>query len=56
MEMVEAHDLMAVPRIGIELGSPIRFRAALDIPVTTRLDEHENRVGAALSLGIGYAF
>jgi hypothetical protein len=55
-DMTEAHDLMAVPRVGIELGAPIRFRAAIDLPVTTRLDERENRVGAVLSLGVGYAF
>jgi hypothetical protein len=54
--MTEAHDLMAVPRVGIELGTPIRLRAALDVPVTTRLDERENRIGAVLSLGVGYAF
>jgi hypothetical protein len=56
MDEVDAHDLMAVPRVGVELGTPIRLRAALDIPFTTRLDEHETRAGAALSLGVGYAF
>ena len=52
----DAHDLMAVPRVGVELGTPIRVRAALDIPFTTRLDEPETRAGAAVSLGLGYAF
>lgn len=55
-EMTEAHDLMAVPRVGLEVGTPIRVRAALDLPMTTRLDERENRSGAALSLGVAYAF
>ena len=55
-EMTEAHDLMAVPRAGIEVGKTVRVRAALDVPFTTRLDERENRAGAALSLGLGYAF
>jgi hypothetical protein len=55
-DMTEAHDLMAVPRVGLELGTPIRFRAAFDLPLTTRLDERENRVGGALSLGAAVAF
>jgi hypothetical protein len=55
-DMTEAHDLMAVPRAGVEVGKTVRVRAALDVPFTTRLDERENRAGVALSLGLGYAF
>jgi hypothetical protein len=55
-EMTEAHDLMAVPRVGIELGAPLRFRIALDLPVMTRLDQRESYVGVAVSAGVAYAF
>jgi hypothetical protein len=55
-EMTEAHDLMAVPRVGVEVGRSVRARVAFDALLTTRLDERETRGGAALSVGLGYAF
>lgn len=56
MEEVDAHDLMAVPRVGLELGTPIRLRTALELPFTTRLDTPETRAGVAVSMGLAYAF
>lgn len=54
--MHEAHDLVAVPRVGLEVGKSVRARTSLELPLTTRLDEREGHVGVTLSLGLGYTF
>ncbi len=60
--MVDAHDLILVPRAGVELGRHIKARLSLELPFYRRLDTHmdadssDGGVGLSLSAGLGYAF
>lgn len=57
--MTDAHDLLLVPRAGVEAGRHIRFRLTMETPMFHRVDGESARasgVGLALALGAGYAF
>jgi hypothetical protein len=60
--VVNAHDLIFVPRVGVELGRSVRTRVAVELPFYRRLDSHmdadhsDGGMGLALSFGVGYAF
>ena len=54
--MTNSHDLLAVPRVGIEVGRQLRFRLALEIPMFQSIDEDERGGGGEVSAGLGYAF
>jgi hypothetical protein len=62
MEIENAHDLLAVPRVGAELGKHLRLRATLEFPGRVRLNEtetsNESKIGGGVTamLGMGYAF
>lgn len=60
--MVDAHDLILVPRAGVELGRHIKARLSLELPFYRRLDTHidadssDGGMGLSVSAGLGYAF
>lgn len=60
--VVDAHDLVVVPRGGVEMGRHLKTRLAVELPFYRRLDSHmdsdpsEGGMGVAVSLGAGYAF
>jgi hypothetical protein len=60
--MVDAHDVLLVPRAGVELGRSIKARVSLELPFYRRLDTHmdadrsDGGVGLSVSAGLGYAF
>jgi hypothetical protein len=60
--VVDAHDLLVVPRAGVEMGRHIKTRLAVELPFYRRLDTHmdsdpaDGGLGLALSAGLGYAF
>jgi hypothetical protein len=49
-----AHELVAVPRAGVELGkSFLRLRVTVEVPLYVRVDDSGG--GAGLLMGLGYA-
>ena len=60
--VVDAHDLLLVPRAGVEVGHDIRARLSLELPFYRRLDmrmdsdRSDGGVGLSVSAGLGYAF
>lgn len=49
--------LLAVPRAGIEIGTTLRARAAIELPIHHELGVAQSSVvGGGLSLGLGYVF
>jgi hypothetical protein len=60
--VVDAHDVVVVPRAGVEMGRHVKTRLAIELPFYRRLDTHmdsdssDGGLGLALSLGVGYAF
>jgi len=64
--VTDSHDLLAVPRVGIEVGRELRARLVLELPAYTSLDEQDcmssagvrcgNGAGLMVSAGLGYAF
>jgi hypothetical protein len=60
--VVDAHDLVVVPRGGVEMGRHIKTRLAVELPFYRRLDSHmdsdpsDGGMGLTVSLGAGYAF
>jgi hypothetical protein len=60
--VVDAHDLVVVPRAGVEVGRHIKTRLAVELPFYRRLDSHmdsdrsDGGMGLTVSLGAGYAF
>ena len=60
--IVDAHDLVVVPRGGVEMGRHIKTRLAIELPFYRRLDSHmdsdpsDGGMGLTVSLGVGYAF
>jgi hypothetical protein len=60
--VVDAHDLVVVPRAGLEMGRHIKTRLAVELPFYRRLDSHmdsdssDGGMGVTVSLGVGYAF
>lgn len=60
--VVDAHDLVVVPRAGVEMGRHIKTRLAVELPFFRRLDSHmdsdtsDGGMGLTVSLGAGYAF
>jgi hypothetical protein len=56
MEPFHAHDLLAVPRAGVELGAPIRLRAAVEMPLFARVDGPATGRGTMFTLDMGWAF
>lgn len=60
--VVDAHDLVVVPRAGVEMGRHIKTRLAVELPFYRRLDSHmdsdtsDGGMGLTVSLGAGYAF
>ncbi|MDX2092579.1 MAG: hypothetical protein SFX73_32240 [Kofleriaceae bacterium] len=62
--MIKAHDLIVVPRVGVELGRSLKFRALVEAPLRARVVGYENEssqdelfgAGLALSLGVAGAF
>jgi hypothetical protein len=56
MTPFDAHDLLAVPRAGLELGAPIRLRAAVEMPMFARVDEAGTGRGLMFSVDMGWAF
>lgn len=56
MEPFHAHDLLAVPRAGVELGTPIKLRAAVELPLFARVDELATGRGTMFTLDMGVAF
>jgi hypothetical protein len=51
---IQFSDPLIVPRVGLELGSRIKFRVGLEAPVVIRKDE--TLVGPGLTVGVGYMF
>ena len=56
MEPFHAHDVLAVPRVGLELGAPVRLRAAVELPMWARVDEADSGRGVMFTVDMGYAF
>jgi hypothetical protein len=60
--VVDAHDLVVVPRAGVEMGRHLKTRLAVELPFYRRLDSHmdsdssDGGMGLTVSLGAGYAF
>jgi hypothetical protein len=60
--VVDAHDLVVVPRAGVEMGRHIKTRLAVELPFYRRLDSNmdsdssDGGMGLAVSLGVGYSF
>lgn len=60
--IVDAHDLVVVPRAGVEMGRHIKTRLAIELPFYRRLDSHmdsdpsDGGMGLTIALGAGYAF
>lgn len=57
---IDAHDLVLIPRAGIEAGTKIRLRTALELPLYKRLDQNDDnamdsQAGAGLALTFGVA-
>lgn len=59
---IDAHDVIFVPRVGLELGTKIRVRSSIEVPFYQRLDASEahytdrNGAGLAMSLAIAGVF
>jgi hypothetical protein len=60
-----AHDVIAVPRVGFELGGAVKLRTALELPMyqtiagntpMTHNGDVRSGLGAVLSMGVGYSF
>ncbi len=56
---IDAHDAILVPRAGLEVGTKIRLRTAIEAPLYQRLDASEahysDRSGAGLGLSLAIA-
>lgn len=57
---IDAHDLVVIPRVGLEAGTKIRLRTALELPLYKRLDRNDDnamdsQAGAGLALMFGVA-
>jgi hypothetical protein len=56
MHETNAHDLLLVPRAGLEVGKQIKLRSSLELPYSIRLDEREQVVGIAATAGLAGSF
>jgi hypothetical protein len=63
--VASAHDVIAVPRLGFEVGGPLKVRAAIELPMyktiagdtpMTHNGQVRSGVGALASLGVSYSF
>lgn len=62
---IDAHDLVVIPRVGLEAGTKIKLRTALEVPLYKRLDKNDDnpmdarhmdsQAGAGLALTVGVA-
>jgi hypothetical protein len=60
---IDAHDVVMIPRLGVEAGTKIRLRTALELPMYKRLDKNDDNTmdsqtgtGLALTLGVAGVF
>lgn len=51
-----AHDFLAVPRVGVEIGKRFKLRLGIEVPVVTRLDMEERSRAVVLTAGFGYSW
>jgi hypothetical protein len=56
MRETNAHDLLFVPRVGLEVGEQLKLRSSIELPYSFRLDEREPIVGVALTAGLAGSF
>lgn len=60
---IDAHDVVLIPRVGIEAGSKIRLRTALEVPMYKRVDRNDDNymdsqagMGLAITFGVAGVF
>jgi hypothetical protein len=60
---IDAHDAVLIPRLGLEAGTKIKLRTALELPLYKRLDKNDDNTmdsqagtGLALTFGIAGVF
>lgn len=57
----DSHDVLFVPRAGVELGQRLKLRGTIELPfyrsvVASTMDTEPGGMGVVLSAGVGYAF